>query len=148
KASDSLEDLVASAGRAIYRHSLEHPELEGMGTTCVAVSIHNGSAMAAHVGDSRLYLVRRGNIYQMTEDHSVVAEMVRSGMLTPQEARHHQDRNVLSRALGTQASVEVAVWDREMPLREGDLFLLATDGLHDLVEDPEILALLSSRPPG
>ncbi len=141
-----LNEIVQRAGDAIYECSKSREDLAGMGTTCVALTIENDGAFAAYVGDSRLYLLRGGQIYQMTEDHSMVAEMVRHGQLTREEARNHQDRNVIIRALGTRPNVVVAAWDRPFPLRAGDRLVLSTDGLHDLVEDEEILAVAGSRP--
>ena len=95
----------------------------------------------AYVGDSRLYLIRRGQIYRMSEDHSMVFEMVHQGLLTPEQARNHQDRNVLSRVLGSRPQVEVSCWDEPFPIKPGDRFLLCSDGLHDLVTDERMLEL-------
>ena len=139
-----LAQIVQEAGQVIFEHAEGRPDLAGMGTTCVALAIQDGYAMAAYVGDSRLYLVRDRQIYQMTEDHSLVAEMVRAGMLTRDEARNHEDRNVISRALGTKSEVEVAAWDETFPLRPADRLVVSTDGLHDLVQDEEILAIVIS----
>jgi serine/threonine protein phosphatase PrpC len=91
------------------------------------------------VGDSRLYLVRGGQIYLMTEDHSAVMEMVKQGLLTLEQARHHPEKNVILRALGSHAEVEITIWEELFPVHEGDRFLLCSDGLYDLVEDNEIL---------
>jgi protein phosphatase len=91
-----------------------------------------------------LYLIRRGQIYRMSEDHSMVFEMVHQGLLTREEARNHQDRNVLSRALGSRPQVEVSCWDEPFPIQPGDRFLLCSDGLHDLVTDEKMLELANS----
>ena len=135
---DALKKAFAEANRQIYEASLEEEKLRGMGTTCTALVLCNGSALAAHVGDSRLYMVRGGEIYLMTEDHSAVMEMVKNGIINLAEARRHTDKNVILRALGTGPDVEVSIWEESLPVREGDQFLLCSDGLSDLVEDAEI----------
>jgi len=136
----ALDEALRQAGLRIFEQALDQPDLEGMGTTCIALSLRNGHAFAAYVGDSRVYLAREGEIYRMTEDHSYVSEMVKAGLLTREEARSHEDRNIISRALGTRERVEISAWDRPFPLRAGDRLILCTDGLHDLVDDREILA--------
>src|SRR5690606_4762160 len=100
--------------------------------------LRSGEAWAAHVGDSRLYRCRAGRIERLTEDHSVVSEMVREGLITEEEARHHDQRNVITRALGIHAEVEPTVREAPLALRAGDVFLLSSDGLYDLVEEDEI----------
>jgi protein phosphatase len=139
----ALRKALESASNEIYRASCADTSLEGMGTTCVAMLIQDGKAWAAWVGDSRLYLIREGRLFQMTEDHSVVQEMVRAGRLTPEQAREHEDRNIVTRALGSHDQVEVAVWDAPFPVRPGDRFLLCSDGLHDVVPEPDMLTLAS-----
>ena len=142
----ALKLAVASANQQIYRLSQQEEHLEGMGTTCVALALEPPCAWTAWVGDSRLYLIRDGQIFQMTEDHSVVNEMVRRGLLTRQEAARHEDRNVVTRSLGSHAEVEIAVWSEEYPVRAGDRFLLCSDGLHDLLSSEEILDIAKSGP--
>jgi protein phosphatase len=115
-----------------------------MGTTCTALALQNNSALAAHVGDSRLYLIRGGEIYMMTEDHSAVMEMVKVGLISMEQARHHEDKNVIVRALGTAPQVEVSIWENPLELREHDQFVLCSDGLTDLVEDKEIRNIVLS----
>lgn len=135
---EALTRALTEANNLIYEAAAKDEALNGMGTTCTAVVLQNGSAVSAHVGDSRLYLVRNGDIYLLTEDHSAVMEMVRRGMLTIEEARKHSDKNIILRALGTNPEVDIATWDEPLPLREGDYLLLCSDGLYDLVEDQEI----------
>jgi serine/threonine protein phosphatase PrpC len=101
----ALAAAFHEANSEIHRFSLVHGELNGMGTTCTALVIHDRVAHSAHVGDSRLYLVRSSSIYQMTEDHSIVKELVKQGALTPKAARRHVGRNIILRALGTRATV-------------------------------------------
>jgi protein phosphatase len=134
----SLKAAFTEANSRIYEASNSNEKLAGMGTTCTALVVQNSCALAAHVGDSRLYLIRGGEIYLMTEDHSVVMEMVKLGIISMEQARHHEDKNVIVRALGTAPQVEVSIWENPLEVREHDQFLLCTDGLTDLVEDKEI----------
>ncbi len=136
--SQALRHAVEEANRLIHAASLKDERTRGMGTTCTALVLHKGSAYAAHVGDSRLYMIRGGDIYLMTEDHSAVMEMVKLGVITREEARHHADKNVILRALGTTPEVEVSTWEAPLPVQGSDQFLLCSDGLYDLVEDAEI----------
>jgi protein phosphatase len=138
-AMSALKDSFTAANREIYQSSTEVHGRNGMGTTCTALVLRNGTALTAHVGDSRLYLIRSGQIYLMTEDHSAVMELVKRGLLTREQARHHPDKNVILRALGSHSEVEVSTWDEPFPIRDGDRFLLCSDGLYDLVEDKEIM---------
>ena len=137
----ALRASLEAANAEIFQSAEARPELRGMGTTAVAFAVTATHGWLAYVGDSRLYLIRRGQIYRMSEDHSLVFEMVHKGMLTPEEARNHQDRNVLSRALGSRAQVEVSCWEEPFPIQPGDRFLLCSDGLHDLVTDEKMLQL-------
>lgn len=138
---ETLRRAFESANRRIYRRSHGEEGLRGMGSTCVALVVKPPLAWAAWVGDSRLYLMRNGQIFQMTHDHSLVAEMVRRGMMSSQEAHTHEVRNVITRALGTHSKVQVDVWQEPYPVRAGDRFLLCSDGLHDLLASDEILGL-------
>jgi PPM family protein phosphatase len=134
----ALASAFHGANEQIYRLSLIRDELSGMGTTCTALVIRDRFAHSAHVGDSRVYLVRSRSIYQMTEDHSLVKELVKRGALTPDAARRHPDRNLILRALGSRATLEVSTWDQPLPVRSGDCFVLCSDGLYDTVTDDEI----------
>jgi protein phosphatase len=140
----ALRAALEAANAEIYQAAQAQPELRGMGTTAVVLAITKGYGWLAYVGDSRLYLIRRGQIYRMSEDHSMVFEMVHRGLLTREEARNHQDRNVLSRALGSRPQVDVSCWDEPFPIQPGDRFLLCSDGLHDLVTDEKMLELANS----
>jgi protein phosphatase len=144
---ESLRNAFLEANREIHRASLQNESLAGMGTTCTALVLINHSAIAAHIGDSRLYLVRDDQIYLMTEDHSAVMEMVKRGWLSLEEARHHPDKNVILRAMGSHPEVEVSIWDAPFPVRVGDRFLLCSDGLYDLVEDEEIRQIVTANQP-
>jgi PPM family protein phosphatase len=136
-----------AANKEIYKHARKHSKLIGMGTTCTAVAVVNGMAYSAHVGDSRVYLIRGQQIYCMTEDHSATMEMVKKGMLTLAEARNHEERNVILRAMGTRPELEVALWTSPFPLRIDDRLLLCSDGLYEKLEDSELVSVSASRPP-
>ncbi len=143
----ALVQAFQAANSEIYHLARRHRQLAGMGTTCTAVAVVNGMAYSAHVGDSRAYLVRADRIYRMTEDHSVTMALVREGLLTLKEARDHDQRNVILRAMGTHPELEVATWDAPFALRPGDRLVLCSDGLHDSLTDPEIGAIAGSREP-
>ncbi|MFN0109518.1 MAG: Stp1/IreP family PP2C-type Ser/Thr phosphatase [Blastocatellia bacterium] len=145
--NDALREAFAEANQAIFRAAQSRFDWQGMGTTSTALVICNGQAFAAQVGDSRLYLVRENRIYQLSEDHSAVMEMVRMGMMTIDEAGNHEDRNIILRALGTKPEAAVTVWEKPFPVRAGDSFVLCTDGLFDLVSDEEIKAIVTNETP-
>ena len=145
---EALEQAFQQANRSILQMANKHQEMAGMGTTCTALAIVGNEAWAAHVGDSRLYLVRGNDIYQLSEDHTVIQELVRQGLLTTEAAEHHEDRNVLLRAMGTKPELSIMRWPEPMDVREGDSFLLCSDGLHDLVSDSEMLAVVKGSSPG
>jgi len=138
----ALRKALLAANREIYRRSRKDRSLTGMGATCVVLAVSPSFAWAAWVGDSRLYLVRDNQIFQMTEDHSLVNEMVRRGLLTVEEAASHEDRNVVTRALGSHPKVDPSVWEKPYPVRVGDRFLLCSDGVHDPLSGAEILELV------
>lgn len=144
---EALKESFETANRAIYQAARKQSRLHGMGTTCTALVIHEGAAYAAQVGDSRLYLIRDEQIYLMSEDHSAVMEMVRRGVLTIEDARHHADKNVILRALGTQPEVSVSTWPSAFPVRDQDCFALCSDGLYDLVSDDEIREIVIAHAP-
>jgi protein phosphatase len=136
--TEALKRAIEAANAQVHAASARDANLRGMGTTCVALALYDGQAFAAHVGDSRLYMLREGELYQMTEDHSAVNEMVRQGIITAEQARTHEEKNVILRALGTTPVVEVETWEQPMRVRLGDQFLLCSDGLYDMVEDTAI----------
>jgi PPM family protein phosphatase len=136
----ALEAAFVEANRAIYHAALMDPKLKGMGTTCVAVVLCDDHASWAWIGDSRLYLLREGRAYRMSEDHTVVQEMLRRGLITAEEARSHRDRSVLARAMGTREHLEAGLSGEPVCIHPGDRLLLCSDGLHDLVEDDELIA--------
>lgn len=133
----ALHTAVERANDEVYRAALENEGMSGMGTTFSALAQQDGDVLLAHVGDSRIYLVRNGAIMQLTTDHTLVEEMVRKGMLTPREARVHPRRNIITRALGTDPDVAVDIV--QLAARPGDVFFLCSDGMTNYVEEREIL---------
>lgn len=134
----ALTEAFQQANSEIYTAASQKTNLNGMGTTCTALVFHNQEALIAHVGDSRLYLIRSNQIYLMTEDHSEVRELVRRGIIRQQQAKNHPDKNVILRALGTKPTVEISFWSNPFPICLGDKFLICSDGLYELVSDEEI----------
>ncbi len=135
-AREKLRYAIRLAGRRIYEKAAEEPEYHGMGTTAVVLLIDGSNAYIAHVGDSRLYQLREGLCEQATEDHSLVNEKLKAGLITEEEAKNHKMRNVITRSLGYQEDVEIDVQVRA--IRKDDAFLLCSDGLSGLVEQDEI----------
>jgi len=133
----ALRHSLARANARIYSEAQSTPELRGMGTTTSVLAIREGEGWLAHVGDSRIYMVRDGDIQQLTDDHSLVATMVREGLLTAQEAETHPRRNVLQRSMGVAEDVEIDV-KGPIELKEGDTFILCSDGLHGVVKEEEM----------
>ncbi len=140
-----LAQCIKQANQVIYDRAIEQAARAGMGTTCVAVVVRGALAYIANVGDSRVYLIRDGQIRQLTHDHSWVAEQVRAGMLTDEQARTHAHRNVITRALGTQPEVEADLFVE--PLQDSDALLLCSDGLSGPVSDEEMNRIVSSSTP-
>lgn len=140
---DALKNAIENASSDIYQHSLTDESLFGMGTTVVALVLFGETAIAAHVGDSRLYRLRGEHLEPLTTDHSQVMEMVKHGILSMEEARNHEDKNVILRAVGTQPEVEAEV-TAPFPVRIGDAFLLCSDGLSDMMDDEQIEKIMVS----
>lgn len=139
--SRQLEFFVKSANEMIYEKGRAFPKDAGMGTTVVAAVVDAKSLTVAHVGDSRLYLWRRGELTQLTEDHSLVGEQVKRGQITADQAARSPQQNILTRALGAEKGVQVDVADH--PLLPGDVVLLATDGLSKMVVDADVAAVIA-----
>ena len=135
---DALLEGFRLAHQRILAKARESEELEGMGTTCTALIILGTNLLFAHVGDSRLYLLRGPNIFQLTRDHSYVNKMVEAGMLTPEEAEHHPQKNVLMMALGASKEIRADCPADPLPLQPGDTLLMCTDGLSGLVSNEEM----------
>jgi PPM family protein phosphatase len=143
----ALRRAFQAANDAIHRAAQQDPACRSMGTTCTALAITGGRAYAAHVGDSRLYLFRDGRLTQLTQDHSLVGDLLRAGEITPEQARSHFARNIILRALGLHPTVEVSLLHRPVALRAGDRFLLCSDGLTDLVPNEAIRSILATPEP-
>ncbi|AKU90272.1 Stp1/IreP family PP2C-type Ser/Thr phosphatase [Vulgatibacter incomptus] len=139
-----LRDAVEVAGARVYHQSKRNPAQAGMGTTATALLVRDGKAVIGHVGDSRAYLWRDGELRQLTDDHSLVAEQVRAGLLLPDEARHSRLRNIITRSVGVEEHVEVDV--RSVDADADSLFLLCSDGLTNLVDDDEIAEAAQTLP--
>jgi len=133
----ALSRAFQAANEEVLTCARRHPSLAGMGTTCTAVVVRAGCAWLAHVGDSRLYLVRDGRAYRMTQDHSITMELVSRGLLTLAEADRHEERNVILRALGTHEQLDVTTWRAPFPVRGGDRLVLCSDGLYESISDEE-----------
>ena len=142
--SQRLLSAIHLANQKVFQSAEEHPEQEGMGATLTAAWIDDMQLSVGHVGDSRLYLLRTGQLQQLTSDHSLVAEQVRRGILTANEAEQSNLQSVLLRALGTQPEVEVDI--EQVPLFPGDVLLLCSDGLTRMVTEPEIAGTLQAEP--
>ncbi len=156
----TLDRALRLAGEAVRRQGVADERLQGLGTTCVAAWVIADRLYIASVGDSRIYLLRRGALHQLTTDHSWVQEAVEKGALTPEQARHHPKANLIRRYLGSPNGVlpdlrlklrrgesdTQARRNQGLPLQPGDRLLLCTDGLTDLVEDEEIRVTLQNHP--
>jgi protein phosphatase len=142
--AEGITALLVEANRRIWEHSLQDPATAGMGTTVTAALFDPvaGTLGIAHVGDSRAYRFRAGALEQLTTDHSLVAELVESGVLSPEEAERHPQRSAITRALGTEATVEVDAFT--VAAEPGDVFLICSDGLSNMVSDEEIASVLAS----
>ncbi|MGH3011278.1 MAG: Stp1/IreP family PP2C-type Ser/Thr phosphatase [Gaiellaceae bacterium] len=141
---ERLQAIIQEANRRIYERARADSDVSGMGTTLTAALLTGGRLTVGHVGDSRAYRVRDGELEQLTEDHSLVGDLMRSGRLTPEEADAHPQRSVITRALGTDP--EVSVDTLTVDAEPGDLFLLCSDGLTTMVTDEDILSTLSASP--
>lgn len=137
----ALARAVRAANREVIRAAREGIGKQGMGTTLTAAIVEGTRIAIAHVGDSRAYLLRDGTIRQLTEDHSMVADMVRRGTITEEESRYHPNRSVITRALGTDPNMVADTY--EVEAEPGDILLLASDGLTGMVEDPDIAAIVA-----
>jgi PPM family protein phosphatase len=141
-AEAQLARILRGANRRIYELAVKDESHRGMGTTLTAAKLHGDEISLAHVGDSRAYVLRDGRLEQLTSDHSLVAELERSGQLSPEAAEHHPQRSIITRALGPEPDVEVDTYT--VTGRDGDLFLLCSDGLTSMISDEEVASILRS----
>ena len=134
-----LSESIETANRKLKEYADAHQQMRGMGTTIVAAVIQGRTLIVANVGDSRLYIVG-DEITQVTQDHSLVQEMVRLGEMDPQSAKNHPDKNIITRAVGVSEKVKIDIFERQ--LRAGEYIILCSDGLTNMVEDSVILQIL------
>jgi protein phosphatase len=137
-----LRDAIARANKIIHQTSKSQTQCEGMGTTVVAALFHDNRMVLAHVGDSRMYRLRRDVFEQLTMDHSLLQELVDRGFYSPEEAQRATNKNYVTRALGVESTVDVEV--HEYPVEQGDWLVLCSDGLTDMVEDEDIHLTIST----
>ena len=135
---ERVASLIQEANRRVFLRATEDQEASGMGTTMTVALVETDRVAIGHVGDSRAYLIRNDRLEQLTDDHSLVAELVRSGKLTPEEADHHPQRSVITRAVGTDPDVDVDTFS--VAGEAGDVFLICSDGLTDMVDERTMLA--------
>jgi len=143
-AEERLTDRIRAANRHIYDLSRTQHEHAGMGTTLTAAYLDDDHLAVAHVGDSRAYIFREGELTRLTQDHSLVEELVRQGKLTEEQAAEHPQRSIITRALGIESDVEVDTWS--YPMRAGDVVLLCSDGLTSMIGEEQIVRILGAEP--
>jgi len=140
-----INESILYANKQIYEKSLSDLNLSGMGTTFAIALIHNESLYIGHVGDSRIYLLRKNSLFQLTRDHSYVEELVSSGTITREEAANHPQKNIITRALGTEEIVEIDICVRK--IYKNDTLILCTDGLTNMVDEETIKATVENEEP-
>ena len=144
---EDYENLVREAflfaNKCIYNSSMKNKERLGMGTTLTLALIVENNLIIGHVGDSRMYIIKNGCLSKVTEDHSYVAELIKNGTIKPEEANHHPQKNLITRALGTSRTIEVDV--KKVAIEYGDFILMCTDGLSNMLSDDEILSTATSE---
>jgi protein phosphatase len=141
---NEFQDALRAADARIFDRATRHPEMQGMGTTLTLAYAVRSTLWVVHVGDSRCYLYRDGRLHQLTRDHTLVAEMVQKGILEPAQAEHHALRNVITNAVGgTEPGISVEV--HRMQLDPNDVVLLCSDGLSEMLDDPQIAAVLAAE---
>ena len=146
-AQSALVTGLRSAHEAIQRFAAQHPQFTGMGTTCTALSIVGPHLHFAHIGDSRLYLLRDGTISRLTRDHSYVGRLVETGLVRSEDAELHPQRHILTAALGSGPEVIPDIPERPIPLEAGDVLVLCTDGLWSVVGEGEIARIALAEVP-
>jgi serine/threonine protein phosphatase PrpC len=142
-----LSQAFIAAHRAILEHAERHPECKGMGTTCTVLAFHGGAAWLAHIGDSRAYILRGQTLTQISLDDSLVAKAVREGTMTQEEADHSPMHNVILQALGAIPQIKPMISSHGVPLHPGDVLVLCSDGICNMVADAKIAEIASRLPP-
>jgi len=142
-----LSTAFEAAHRAILDYAEQHPQCKGMGTTCTVLAFRDGQAWLAHIGDSRAYLLRGRTMTQLSEDQTLVAKLVSEGALTQDEADHSPMHNVILQALGAHAEIKPLIGAHGVPLQPGDVWILCSDGVYNMVPDQKIAEVASRLPP-
>jgi PPM family protein phosphatase len=135
-ASELVREQVLKANNSIYQAAQSQPQYAGMGTTLIVCLFFDNRVLVAHLGDSRVYMMREGKFSQVTRDHSLLQEQIDSGLITEEQAKNAQHKNLVTRALGIDPTVDPEI--HEYPTKAGDIYLLCSDGLCDMVEDEDI----------
>jgi len=143
--SEALKKIVEGTNAAVYQKSLEVPEASGMGTTLTMAVVTQSDITVAHVGDSRLYIVRDETIRQITEDHSYIEELIKKGTITRDEAENHPQKNIITRAIGSSLDIDIDI--TSMEITSGDIFVLCTDGLTNMVSCDQIMKTVIENEP-
>lgn len=144
---EAIQKAIQKANNDIYHESIQNENFSGMGTTVTCAIVKSGVIYIGHVGDSRAYILKGGKLKKITSDHSLVAELVKNGTITEAEAMHHPQKNIITRALGIEEQVDIDI--EKIPAASEDVFLLCTDGLTNMLEDPEIEGILNNiKSPG
>ncbi len=137
---DIIKKGILYANNKVYEKSKENDNLTGMGTTFIVASIHNNKLFVGNVGDSRLYVIRNGEIIQITIDHTLVMEMLKSGDLTEEELFNHPNKNIITRAVGTQSEVNIDTF--EIQIYSNDIIMMCSDGLNNMLKDNEVVEII------
>jgi serine/threonine protein phosphatase PrpC len=137
-----IKEAMNKANSVIYSRSMEDPDLRGMGTTLTMAVIEGERLYIGHIGDSRMYLLRNGECQKLTEDHSLVAQLIKNGSISPEEGENHPQKNVITRALGIETEAEIDL--DTLMLQQGDTLLLCTDGLTNMLDLEDIIGICSS----
>jgi protein phosphatase len=138
-----LMNALKDANRAVHEKAKADPELQGMGTTCTTLVIDKDKAYIGHVGDSRCYMVIPGRLWQLTRDHSLVQEKLRAGIITRDQVKTDRMKNVITRSVGFEPTVEVDVY--QLQIHENDTFLLCSDGLSSMCDDSKIREIIEAK---
>lgn len=136
-----VEEMLSAVNQAVWDYSRENPDLTGMGTTFTGMLVKDSVALVGHIGDTRLYRFRKNELKQLSADHTLVAEQVKMGKLTPQEAREHSARHILSRVVGVRQFISIDTMRLE--LVPGDLYMICSDGVYGMIGDDKIKEILS-----
>lgn len=140
---DTIRRAIVEANNVIFQKSIEDLECNGMGTTITIAYLLNNKLIIGHIGDSRAYSIKDNELKQETEDHSLVAQLVKNGSITAKEAQFHPQKNIITRAVGTSKSIDIDIVIAEV--KKDDIILLCTDGLTNMVEESEIKNIISSN---